>query len=497
MYTNIEMYAIIQMARYNKDITPFLADCQENEEKIEAVKALLRNNIDPTNYLKGHLTEDIKDIVRYILITGETNEKKVMKHYKKLNFSNLSNGQLYLVDLGIPYNKIKDFDLTIAEAGVIGQAYTKNLDIIPLLAEIDEIDVYKLNQMLRVLDNNLNIKPYLKGFSGEQLELIVDGLIEHLDVSIYADKDYDEEQMSLIHDALKSGLNYKPLLVKDRTTGLLHLIHKALIMGYDISPLIEQGATEKELSIVVNFMLKYIDISNCLFKGYTLQQLRDIGNLLDEDIYAEQYIKQGYDKDKARLIYNATKIDKGVLKFINPHMTKEYIEEIISGYKAHLTVNLYSEKYKDYLTAVLCNKLLSNNKNIEHLLYEDEKETQEDLLCELYPNLAETFDISKFNEQQKCEIVKLIKDDLDISWITPHMEHDDITILKKYVSSGVDLSCLQEDNLPSSFYRLIAYYVNKGIDITPYLNKEMGAYQIELIGRELQRGTNLEILKAI
>lgn len=497
MYTNTEIYAVIQLARYNKDITPFLADCQGNEEKIDGVKALLRNDIDPSTYIKGHLAEDIKDIVRYILITGETNEKKVLRRYKKLNFSNLSNSQLYLIDLGMPYNRIKDFDLTVAEAGVVGQAYTKNLDIIPLLAEIDEIDVYKLNQMLRALENNLNIKPYLKGFSGEQLEIIVDGLMEHLDVSIYADKDYNEDQMSLIHDALKDGLNYKTLLAKDKTTELLYLIYKALTLGYDISTLIEQGATEEELNIIVNFLLKHIDITQCLFKGYTLQQLRDIGNLLAEDVYAEQYIKQGYDKDKARLIYNATKVDKDVLKLINPSMTKEYIEEVISGYNAHLAVHLYSEKYKDYLTAVLCNKLLSNNKNIEHLLYEDEEETQEDLLRELYPHLAVTFDISKFDEQQKHEIVKIIKDNLDISWVTPRMEHDDISILKKYVANGVDLSCLQEDNLPQSFYRLIAHYINKGINITPYLNKEMGAYQIELIGRELQRGTNLEILKAM
>ena len=267
------------------------------------------------------------------------------KYYKKLNFSNLSNSQLYLIDLGMPYNRIKDFDLTVAEAGVVGKAYTKNLDIIPLLAEIDEIDVYKLNQMLRALENNLNIKPYLKGFSGEQLEIIVDGLIEHLDVSIYADKDYNEDQMSLIHDALKDGLNYKPLLAKDKTTELLYLIYKALTLGYDISTLIEQGATEEELDIIVNFMLKHIDITECLFKGYTLQQLRDIGNLLAEDVYAEQYIKQGYDKDKARIIYNATRVDKDVLKLINPSMTKKYIEEIISGYNAHLAVNLYSEKY--------------------------------------------------------------------------------------------------------------------------------------------------------
>lgn len=151
MYTNTEIYAVIQLARYNKDITPFLADCQGNEEKIDGVKALLRNDIDPSTYIKGHLAEDIKDIVRYILITGETNEKRVIKRYKKLNFSNLSNSQLYLIDLGMPYNRIKDFDLTVAEAGVVGKAYTKNLDIIPLLAEIDEIDVYKLNQMLRAL----------------------------------------------------------------------------------------------------------------------------------------------------------------------------------------------------------------------------------------------------------------------------------------------------------------------------------------------------------
>ena len=497
MYTNTEIYAVIQLARFNKDITPFLADCQGNEEKIDGVKALLRNDIDPSTYIKGHLAKDIKDIVRYILITGETNEKKVIKRYRKLNLSDLSNSQLYLIDLGIPYNRIKDFNLTVAEAGVVGQAYIKNLDMMPPLEELEEIDVNKLNQVLKALDNNLDIKPYLKGFSGEQLELIVDGLIEHLDVSIYANKDYSENQMSLIHDALKGGLNYKPLLVKDKTPELLYLIYKALTLGYDISPLIEQGATEEELNITVNFMLKGIDITKCLFKGYTLHQLKDIGNLLAEDIYAEQYIKQGYDKDKARIICNATRVGNNVLNLINPSMSKEYIEEVISGYKAHLAVNLYSEKYKDYLTAVLCNKLLYINKNIEHLLYEDEEETQEDLLNELYPHLAVDFDISKFDEQQKREIVKLIKDDLDISWVTPNMEPDDISILKKYVINGVDLSCLQEENLPQAFYRLIAYYVNKGVDIAPYLNKEMGAYQIELIGRELQRGTNLDVLKAV
>lgn len=497
MYTNIEIYAVIQLARYNKDITPFLADCQGNEEKIDGVKALLRNDIDPSTYLKGHLAEDIKYIVRYILITGETREKKVIKHYRKLNISGLSNSQLYLIDLGMPYNRIKDFDLTIAEAGIVGQAYINNLDIIPLLAEIDEIDVYKLNQMLRALDNNLNIKPYLRGFSGEQLELIIDGLIEHLDVSIYANVNYGEYQMSLIHDALKDGLNYKPLLTQGETTELLHLMYKALTLGYDISPLVEQGATEEELNLVMNFMIKEVDITKCLFKGYTLQQLRDIGNLLAEGMDVEQYIKQGYDKDKASVVYSASKINKEILNLINPSMDKEYIEEVISGYKTNLAVNTYSTKYKDYLTAVLCNKLLSNNTDIEHLLHEDEEETQMDLLFKLYPHLAVTFDISKFDKQQKHEIVKLIKDDIDISWVTPYMERADIYTLKKYVANGVDLSCLQEDNLPQSFYRLIAYYVNKGINITPYLNKEMGAYQIELIGRELQRGTNLEILKAI
>lgn len=52
MYTNTEIYAVIQLARYNKDITPFLADCQGNEEKIDGVKALLRNDIDPSTYIK-------------------------------------------------------------------------------------------------------------------------------------------------------------------------------------------------------------------------------------------------------------------------------------------------------------------------------------------------------------------------------------------------------------------------------------------------------------
>lgn len=83
------------------------------------------------------------------------------------------------------YNSIK-----AAAAVELG---TRGMEYVPIIAE--------------ALENKVNILPYVEGFSSAQLSQIMYGLINNVDVSIYAEKYFDEDKMRQIRLGLESGVD--------------------------------------------------------------------------------------------------------------------------------------------------------------------------------------------------------------------------------------------------------------------------------------------------
>ena len=57
------------------------------------------------------------------------------------------------------------------------------------------------------LENKVNILPFVEGFSSAQLSQIMYGLINNVDVSIYAEKHFNEDKMREIRLGLESGVD--------------------------------------------------------------------------------------------------------------------------------------------------------------------------------------------------------------------------------------------------------------------------------------------------
>lgn len=469
--TNLELLAVIQAARFDKDISPYIDICNGDISILNGIKALLINNINPEDYISGDLKYEIKDIVRYIMITGDINTQSVLENYSSFTLDNITLGELSLIDCGMFYDKFRELHLSDNELYVIKDAYMDNFDMTPILAEVNNISVDKLNAILDAYENNINISKYIKDYSGKQLYWIIKGIKNNLDISVYDNIDYSGKQMKYLYKALLKGIDITPFIINNYSDDLLEYVIECIYNGIDVSKIHLNNYTEEQIHSLL----------------YTLAEGEELKSLLDMEFSEKQ----------AELITDLQRMGINIVDYINPSMDLAYINEVAYGIKNNLEIDVYKDKYKDYKTAILCNLLLKDNIDITELLVDDESKAQNLLLHKLYPNLSTNFNLGVFNSKQLDSIFILIREKLDISWIPNGMHPDDIIILQKYIKNGINLKSLQNKNVPNTYYRLVASYIADGIDIVPYLDSYMSSYQIQLIGDELKKGTNLNVMQKL
>ncbi len=167
------------------------------------------------------------------------------------------------------------------------------------------------------LDVSVYAKPEFLAIQMFQIRL---GMLDKLPVEKYASTDYDWFQMEEIRLGLKSGVDISKYASPDVPFDIMRQIRKGLEKGIDLS----MGKN---------------------FKAGVLKQLR---HALSHGVDIRKYIKQGYEEEQLEQIRKALEKKIDIDPYISLYQRGPVIREIVAGLEEKLDVSLYANEQMNW-----------------------------------------------------------------------------------------------------------------------------------------------------
>ena len=433
---SFELETIVEMAKFNKNIKPILEELDQNEsdyiDKVKGIKALMRNDIDPTPLLAENLTGgEIRQKARKLLIDDG-------------DISKLSILEIFAIDEGIPYKCFKDLKIPENEFKEMIMAYLNGVNLFKYYNKMEYCSVPYIRQITNAVIKGIDVLPYISHLDEIHLDLVIHALENDIYPEPLAKMEFTNAQIMALSDLIVTGnysqnianVNYKPDLMRGIALGNAY--------GVDILKYIAhiQNYSYKEINILVDCILAGFDVNQLLAEGYRIGQIEVINK------------------------YKAKGID--LTPYVNP--------------KHRIT------------TLELCGHALSKGVNLNYIS-QDNKPAIAKVVNGLYPKLNNGFDPYQYTDGQINSIINGSLADVNMSWVTPKISAMDMSVINMYLEKYPQFNKLDLQNIKPELLKLTLEFLVRGINLTEYMTKDSTVYELTTIGNALAEKTNLDMLK--
>lgn len=433
---SFELETIVEMAKFNKNIKPILEKLDKNEpdyiDKVKGIKALMRNDIDPTPLLAENPTGgEIRQQARKLLIDDG-------------DISKLSILEIFAIDEGIPYKCFKDLKIPENEFKEMIRAYLNGVNLFEYYNKMEYCSDSYIRQITNAVKKGIDVLPYISHLDEIHLDLVIHALENDIYPEPLAKMEFTDQQIMALSDLIVTGnynqnmanVNYKPDLIRGIALGNAY--------GVDILKYIDhiQNYSYKEINVLVDCLLAGFDVNRLLAEGYRIGQIQIIN----------KYKSKGID----------------LTPYINP-------------------------KYR-ITTLELCGHALSKGVNINYIS-PDNKPAIAKVVNGLYPKLNNEFDPYQYTDGQINSIINGTLADVNMSWITPKISAMDMSTINMYLEKYPQLNKLDLQNIKPELLKLTIEFLTIGVNITEYTTKDTTIYELTTIGNALAEGVNLDMLK--
>ena len=447
--------SIVQMARFKKSILGYINQ-RRNESmrewinRIEATKALMRDCPNYESILNSNLSSiQLKKYVRDLYCDG-------------YNYATLSSLSKLAVDKGIHYNIFKQYDYD------------------------DDI----LMEIINAYEYNIHLADYIEKYNildKKALQTIVTFKIYGVDLESYINK-VDLNKLTHIGKILKYRPHLADKLNNDFNIDQLEFLCSIISEKGFQDDLVNPQYTKDEMEIYYICTGENISIGEYMGKGYTRDCLNTIHGILSVGGEIPQCINTTYTPSEilAETLAKKNKIFIGDL--IGKSFNIKQLEVLISMRKQHYITKPIEDSSIDYLTMELYLILMRQGFNLADLIKGSSEDLMDSLVDYKYPNLNPRFHKSDYTELQLIEILKIIKEDKDIKFLSPNIPHELIKRFSDMTSSGYNVSFIKKHQSSKTNIIKILDFMEEGVDITPYIENYANMENIDLIYNTLKQG---------
>lgn len=195
------------------------------------------------------------------------------------------------------------------------------------------IDVYyadpsiksdKMKVLRHASENGINLLEYVKDFSVQQLEALLEGAKHKIDYTMYANRQYSHTQMLTIAQGLILNLDVSYYLDHRFDTNQMREILRGLIYKVDVSIFSKLKYSNTQMHIICNELHDCNDVSKIANHKYSAAMMRTLNEIL---------IYKGFD----------------LFKYADAGYTLSQIEQIEHGLRRKVPLGLFESKDFDHL----------------------------------------------------------------------------------------------------------------------------------------------------
>lgn len=447
--------SIVQMARFKKSILSYINQ-RRNESmrewinRIEATKALMRGCPNYESILNSNITSiQLRKYVRDLYCDG-------------YNYATLSSLSKLAVDKGIHYNKFKQYDYN------------------------DDI----LMEIINAYEYNINLADYIEKYNildKKVLQTIVTFKIYGVDLEQYINE-VELSKLKYIGKILKYRPHLADKLNNDFNIDQLEFLCSIIFEKDFKDDLVNPHYTKDEMELYYICSGKDIAIKKYIGKGYTKDCLNTIHGILSVGEEIPPTVNPTYTASEILAETLAKKSGLFIGDLIGKSLNIKQLKVLISMRSQHYNTELIEDSSIDYLTMGLCEILMQQGFNLSGLIKGSSEDLMDFLVDYKYPNLNPRFHKSDYNELQLIEVLKVIKEDKDIKFLSPNIPHELIKRFSDMTSSGYNMSFIKKHKSSEANIAKILDFMEEGVDITPYIENYANMENIDLIYNTLKQG---------
>ena len=109
-----------------------------------------------------------------------------------------------------------------------------------------------------------------------KMDMILRGILDHVDVSWYADWHYEHEQMLCIYYGLLNNLNVSLYASTKYSAKQMHEIYTGLLMGIDVSPYTDERYSAEQMKLIRWGILNGFDISSYADPAIPVEEMKEM-----------------------------------------------------------------------------------------------------------------------------------------------------------------------------------------------------------------------------
>lgn len=241
------------------------------------------------------MTENCKDdIIRTLKTIKFRKGETYMNDYSKVLGEMLQLGKRYSVDRDkldndLVYRAIVKF---FSEQGIIETEQEKDIDL-----NLEECKfIFWAYQ-----ENYLTDENFLKKFNQCQLQEILLGLKEGLDISFYENPEFDWYQMKEIREGLQRGLDVKLYANPKFDVDQMQLIQDGLEQGVDVQIYAKTEFDSNQMFEILRGLHSKIDVSVYASPEFNSEQMAEIRLGLEIGLNVKEYAKPDIDARQMRM----------------------------------------------------------------------------------------------------------------------------------------------------------------------------------------------------
>lgn len=316
--------------QYNKFKNILIRNNYLNYKQKEEIYKGLIDNLDIKLYISPNYDSEVMNLIRKSLkdnlnithlLKGKNRYDKyeLLKNIYQLQIKN----KIDLPDKIL--NKITD----IEKLSVLSKWSNEGLDNNTFIEnKLYKFKTYELQKFKYCIKNNLDTSYFNKGFSSLELDEIIYGLKEKLDVSIYANHKFDYKQMEQIRLGLLFGIDVSIYAKYEFDYEQMEQIRDGLYKDIDISWYNNPNLNWLQMQEIKLGIIEGIDVSYFAKIEYSWLQMQEIRLGLKSGIEVNWYLNPNFTEKQMEQIRLGLIEKMDVSWYNNPKISAQRMEQI-------------------------------------------------------------------------------------------------------------------------------------------------------------------------
>lgn len=327
-------------------------------------------------------------------------------------------------------------------------------------------------------------------FTEEQLEQIVLGKGEDLDVNVYTKPEFTAKEMEQIRLGLKSGVDVSVYAKLEFDSYQMEEIRLGLEKSIDVSVYAKPEYPSIVMWDIRNAIIEHGFIPDNYDPTDNSFKLSRYFDAYDKDIDLTEYMGAEYTNYKLGKILKILEIDPN---FKNFDFTCEQLDEIVKGLKDDVNVNIYAKHEYSPIEMCIIRKALKNGLNIDKYLECGYEFFQ---LKEIFKGKENGVDISvysdvKFNYLQMEQIRLGLEEGIDVGiYAKPEFDSYQMLEIRAGLLDSFDVSLYAKPEIDWRLMNLIRTHYEYEPNVLCLLNKGISFEKICLYQEGLKNQTD-------